>query len=52
MEVYELVVLATEECLDPPTGTIDFDSSDDRLLRVKFSKKCDTLTPSILKFGC
>ena len=34
MEVYELVVLATEECLDPPTGTIDFDSSDDRLLRV------------------
>ena len=32
--MYELVILATEECLDPPTDTIDFDPRDDRLLKV------------------
>ena len=33
-EEYELVVLATEECLDPPTDTVAFDPRDDRLLKV------------------
>lgn len=49
-EAYELVVLASEECLNPPLTTLDFDSRDDRLLRVTvFVNDIDDNAPRFVK---